>query len=183
MADFWKKLWVEFWNALHRYLARPKGKVAVAVKIGATGYSRAAEEQRKRDAIVSDFVRQKGDPYDFGAEIPPGIYNPITGDCSEYVEWAFHRNGLEMPDGSWKQFDYCRPVTDPLPCDLGFLRHKKTGKISHVVMFIGDGEIIHAVGGDARRVQIDSADWAQDHPRFAGWRRHPYFARPIEGRA
>jgi len=101
-------------------------------------------------------------------------------DCSELVEAAYARAAMEIPDGSPYQFNFCRPVNEPEPGDLGFLWSDKWGRIGHVMIYVGGGMVIHAVGG--RGVVEEPAAKYTASPRWRGWRRHPEFMRPREDR-
>lgn len=102
-------------------------------------------------------------------------------DCSELVQAAYHYAGLEIPDGSNYQYDFCRPVSAPEVGDLGFLWSDKWNRIGHVMIYKGNGMVIHAVGG--KGVVDDYASNWESHARWRGWRRHPELARPPEERA
>ncbi len=142
-----------------------------------TGYNRTAEETRQRLAICA-FVRQQvGKPYHLGVEVPFASQDPNEWDCSELTENAYRRAGLMLPDGSNYQYDYCRPVKEPVGGDLGFVWSDAWGRIGHVVVCMGDGSIIEARGKPVSHVQVAPMhDW-EAHPRWRGWRRHPDFAR------
>jgi cell wall-associated NlpC family hydrolase len=55
------------------------------------------------EAVVQLALAQQGDRYAYGAETNPNDPNPSAFDCSELVEWACRRAGVQptMPDGSW----------------------------------------------------------------------------------
>jgi cell wall-associated NlpC family hydrolase len=57
---------------------------------------------------ADDFVRlalaQAGDRYVFGSEAAPNDPDPKVFDCSELTQWAAHRAGVDLPDGSWLQY-------------------------------------------------------------------------------
>ena len=148
-----------------------------------SSYDRQAEELRKRSDICDFVASQVGKPYHLGVEVPTTDDSPAEWDCSELTENAYRRAGIELPDGSNYQYDFCRPVNEPQGGDLGFVWSESWGRIGHVVVYMGDGSCVEARGKPASRVQrIARADWEQ-HPRWRGWRRHPDFMRPKEDRA
>lgn len=149
-----------------------------------TGYDLASEEEPVRRAIVAFLEANVGDPYTYGAEIRLDDPDPDTGDCSEYGEQAYVRAGKHYPDGVVNQRAHCRGrrVAQPKPGDPFFLRPNKNG-IPHTGYYVGDGMIIHADGGAARKVVKVPMAWAEAHPRFEGWFRHPELAWPQEDRA
>lgn len=147
-----------------------------SIEISSTGYDRQEDENEKREKIVAYLLAQEGDEYKFGVEIPLGEDSDLY-DCAELIEHGYHAADVYMPDGSYNQHDFCRPVHEPKPGDLNFIRSKKTGRVSHVVAYADNGNIVHAVGGARSRVVIDDIGWIDSHPRATGWRRHPDFIR------
>lgn len=148
-----------------------------------TLYSRETEEEPVRRAIVAFLEANVGDAYTYGAEIRVDDPDPKTGDCSEYGEQAYVRAGKFYPDGVVNQRAHCRGrrVRQPKPGDPFFLRPNKNG-IPHTGYYVGNGMIIHADGGAARKVVKVPMAWAEAHPRFEGWFRHPELAWPTEDR-
>ena len=60
--------------------------------------------------LLSLVISQAGDSYVFGIEVRSSESDPQAFDCSELVEWACARLGVEprMPDGSWYQARHCQ---------------------------------------------------------------------------
>jgi hypothetical protein len=65
-------------------------------------YPRGGSTQR----FVQVALAQAGDRYVFGGEARLDDPNPGTFDCSELVQWAAHQAGVEVPDGSWLQYQH-----------------------------------------------------------------------------
>lgn len=167
-------------------LSAPQGTdpatVQTAIVELGSGYDRQAEEDDQRRKIIEFMRSQKGKRYQLGIEVQPGHEaDAAAWDCSEAVEAAYRLAGLLIPDGSNYQYDHCQAVKTPKAGDLGFLWSDKWGRIGHVMVCTGLGTVIHAMGG--RGVVEDVQGWAEGHPRFRGWRRHPDFSRPPEDRA
>jgi hypothetical protein len=59
-----------------------------------------------RNSFIDAARAQIGDPYKFGAETNLDDTNPTAFDSSELVQWASHQAGVDLPDGSWRQFQY-----------------------------------------------------------------------------
>lgn len=156
-----------------------KGVETVAKEIGWTGHDQEAEEKRQRAEIVAFMRSQLGRSYKLGVEVKPYVDSDIW-DCSEITEQAYQRVGLSLPDGSPYQFDACQSVKSPEPGDLGFLWSDKWGRIGHVLVYTGDGTVVHAVGG--RGVVEDPRGMWELHTRWRGWRRHEAFNRPKDQR-
>jgi len=56
------------------------------------------------ERFVQEALAQAGDRYVFGQEARLDDPNPTAFDCSELVQWAAHQAGVDVPDGSWLQY-------------------------------------------------------------------------------
>lgn len=97
--------------------------------------------------FVKILLSQRGDPYIFGYEVNLNDPNPRAFDCSEFIEWAAHRAGGYMPDGSPAQWDYCRRKGTSIGVAAavrtsGALLHKD----GHIAISLGNGNTIEAKG-------------------------------------
>jgi cell wall-associated NlpC family hydrolase len=96
-----------------------------------------------REAFLKETKQLEGVPYVWGGRSPKGV------DCSGLVQLAFSYIGMgsKVPRTAHEQRDRSRPVDpkDLKPGDLIFTAHSNNpGKISHVVIYIGDGQIREA---------------------------------------
>lgn len=103
----------------------------------------------KRDA---DFLKQiafkyLNAPYQWGGRSPFGI------DCSGFTQNVFRICGYDLQRDAWQQERAGTKVTfeDAQLGDLAFFKNNE-GKITHVGISLGDGQIIHASG----KVRIDN---------------------------
>ncbi|QAU22628.1 peptidoglycan endopeptidase [Dyella sp. M7H15-1] len=106
-----------------------------------------------------------------------GGRDPSTGfDCSGFVRYVFeHALGLQLPTNSASQYLIGHIVrrNDMQPGDLVFFRtadrHGK-GRISHVGIYLSDGQFIHSPrrGESVRVDNLADSYWSK---RFAGARR------------
>jgi cell wall-associated NlpC family hydrolase len=107
-----------------------------------------------RESLVKtarDFI---GVPYLWGGS------SPDTGfDCSGLTMTVYQLNGLNLPRYSADQFEAGNPVGsgDLQKGDLVFfaVKGKGKGKISHVGVYLGDGQFIHAPS-HGKNIRIDS---------------------------
>lgn len=94
--------------------------------------------------IVREAGRWIGVPYKYAGEDRDGV------DCSGFVMQVYLKaKGIKLPRDSRSQKDYCLPieVRDLLPSDLLFFSSKTGGdRVSHVGIYIGNGDFIHASG-------------------------------------
>jgi cell wall-associated NlpC family hydrolase len=98
-------------------------------------------------AFVNMLLSQRGDTYVFGGEVNLNDPTPDRYDCSEFTEWAAHRVGGYLPDGSGAQHDYCKrkgtmlSVSTALKTSGALLFHP-----GHVAVSLGNGKTIEARG-------------------------------------
>ncbi|WP_422070553.1 NlpC/P60 family protein [Streptomyces orinoci] len=90
-----------------------------------------------------------GSPYSWGAT-GPGAF-----DCSGLMQWAYGRAGVGLPRTSQAQRNAGRhvPLAEARPGDLVIYRDDA----SHVGMYVGNGQVVHAPYPGAR-VRYDRAD-------------------------
>jgi len=125
-----------------------------------------------REKIVKLAEGQLGKPYVFGVELNLDDDYPKSFDCSEFVQWLFHKNGLTIPDGSKAQYDFTSLTMNPLPGDLGFFGDDKRG-IYHVGMIFDDTKVIEARGYPYNKVIFRPRIAWNQFGNFKGWRSHP----------
>lgn len=112
------------------------------------------EEQKK---LLDTATQCIGAPYKYGAtksDIPNAF------DCSLFVQYVFGSLNIELPRSTIEQAEIGTLVSDISQLEIGDLIfvHGTRGHynakfpegIGHVVMYIGDGKVIHA---GSRRVQ------------------------------
>lgn len=99
--------------------------------------ARAAEHRSRAEIAVATAMAQIGDPYVWAAEGPDAF------DCSGLTLYAWAKAGVALPHNSTRQYATLPSVSrDELrPGDLVFSGH---GSISHVGMYIGNGQMVHA---------------------------------------
>lgn len=116
----------------------------------------SAEAMARRDRALSAV----GVRYRYGGNTPE------TGfDCSGLVRWIFHDRAAELPRSS---LSLSRVPAEDVGraqlqiADLVFFRINRARTITHVGMYVGDGEFVHAPssGGRVRLESLDSPYWA-----------------------
>ncbi|MCR5661829.1 MAG: C40 family peptidase [bacterium] len=114
--------------------------------------------------IVDIAYKYMGVPYVWGGSTPDGF------DCSGFVQFVYREAGFDIPRTADVQFE----VGDEIDCgneapgDMVFFETYTQGA-SHVGIYIGDGEFIHASSrGDVR---ISSLDEDYFKARYLGARR------------
>ena len=115
--------------------------------------------------IVNTAHQYLGVPYVFGGN------SPRTGlDCSAYVKLVYSQVGIELPRTADAQYTRGTPVsvTDLIPGDAVFFQTYAPGA-SHVGIYIGDGNFIHA--SSSRGVTVSSLSAAYYSSHYLGARR------------
>ena len=118
------------------------------------------------ETAVRTALEQLGTPYRFGGNGPQGF------DCSGLVRYSYGTAGLTLPRDTRQQRRLGQRLADPAqwrPGDLLFFNRNR-GRALHVVLFIGDGEFVHAPssGGQVRIERVDAPHWKR---RFVEARR------------
>lgn len=121
----------------------------------ATSAAATAQAPNSRAAAAVSYAYSKlGSPYVWGA------VGPDAFDCSGLVQAAYRSAGLSLPRTTYAQIDAGRRVSrsELLPGDLVFFY----SGISHVGLYIGNGQMIHAPNPSApvRVAPIDQMPFA-----------------------
>ena len=108
---------------------------ASALKGGSTGNATATGQ-----AIVNTARRYIGVPYVWGGGSPSGF------DCSGLVQYAYKAHGINLPRTSKQQWTVGKQISksELKPGDLVFFANTYTTGVSHVGIYVGDNQFIHA---------------------------------------
>ena len=105
----------------------------------------------------------KGIPYVWGGSSTSGF------DCSGFIYYVYKQAGLDVSRTNTTGFDArSYDVANPQPGDLVFFSNTYRPGISHMGIYIGNNQFIHA-GGD--RVQITSLSNSYWGSKFDGFKR------------
>ena len=123
------------------------------------------------DQFVQLALAQEGDSYVFGGEARLDDADPTVFDCSELVQWAAARVGVDVPDGSYNQYLQAAEAGTTMSVEqalrtrgalLFYFSSEPTpgggrpGQ-AHVAISLGDGRTIEAMNPQ-RGVVIANAD-------------------------
>lgn len=105
-------------------------------------------------------------PYRWGGTSPTGGF-----DCSGFSMTVYQLNGLNMPRSSQAQWEVGMSIDRDqlLRGDLVFFTTRGSGEVSHVGIYLGDNNIIHAPGW-GKRIRIDSLEEKYYRRHFVGIR-------------
>ena len=119
----------------------------------------AAEHQRNEVATAKSAghkaariaLRQVGIPYRYGGETPSGF------DCSGLVQYSYSQAGKFVPRTTGQLWSALQPVSpaEMKPGDVLFFQIE--GKMSHVGLYLGDLEFVHAPSS-GRTVSVASLE-------------------------
>lgn len=112
--------------------------------------------------LTRSALRFLGVPYVFGGTSTAGF------DCSGFVQHVFAMLGIALPRTADAQYDVGRPaVGGPHPGDLVFF--DTYGGVSHVGIYLGHGEFVHASSSHGVTVShLSESYWAA---RYVGAKR------------
>lgn len=93
-----------------------------------------------RTKIVEEAKKYLGVPYSWGGSTPAGF------DCSGYVQYVFKQHGITVPRTTELQVQVGSYIqkSNLSPGDLVFLQNTYRAGISHVGIYIGNDQMIHA---------------------------------------
>ncbi|MBQ9630482.1 MAG: C40 family peptidase [Treponema sp.] len=118
-----------------------KSLVAVFVSIFCVCSLSASSAQEQRDAIVIEARKHIGTPYKSGGKSPDGF------DCSGFVYYIARESvKKQLPRSASAMYKACSAIEDNerYAGDLVFFKTTSSGNISHVGLYIGRKQFIHA---------------------------------------
>lgn len=97
----------------------------------------------KTQAILATAKSYSGVPYLWGGTTPSGF------DCSGFTQYVFMKNGITLPRTSSQQYQVGTAVSfnSLIPGDLVFFNFNSGSVVSHVGIYLGDGQFISATSG------------------------------------
>jgi len=127
----------------------------------------AAPRISRGDRIVRTALTYRGARYRRGAT---GRYGAF--DCSGFTLYLFKKAGETLPRTAAQQFKHGQvvPKAQLRPGDLVFFRNTYKRGVSHVGVYVGNGDFVHAAG-TSRGVRVDNLSGAYYRRHWAGARR------------
>ena len=122
-----------------------------------------------REIVVETALDQVGEDYKYGGDDPDEGF-----DCSGLVVYSYREAGLKLPRSAAAQRKAGRAIkfSEARPGDLLFYRFndRKPGDL-HVVIYLGDGEGVHAPvrKGEVEVIEVTARHWRD---RFVGATRY-----------
>ncbi len=141
----------------------PDGRLAWVKRAEVIDLDEVLDRIPEQGALIETALKFKGVPYLWGGTSSKAI------DCSGFSSMVYFMNGLQLMRDASQQV-YCgKPITSEYEYDelevgdlLFFGRRAnetQSEKVTHVAIYIGDSEFIHA----SKRVRINSMDPAREN--------------------
>lgn len=144
---------------------RRQSELAKEREAAAAAYLADLARAGRATSVIDKGITGLGRPYSRGAA-GPGAF-----DCSGFTRWAWQAAGVDLPHYSgaqWAQTDHIA-VEDLQPGDIVFYWGPgERGDPSHVGLYVGDGQMVHAPGS-GRSVRYESI-WYWSGARVAAGR-------------
>ena len=126
----------------------------------------AIEHAVVKQGIVADTWNYVGVPYKWSGETPAGF------DCSGFVNYIFNKHGVYLPrlsSSSLYQQGFAVAASNLKPGDLVFYSLANDGRITHVGIYIGNGQMMSATSSKGIAAQpVFSSYWG---PKYVGAKR------------
>lgn len=121
------------------------------------------------ESVADKALSYRGMPYIYGAQSPSRGF-----DCSGLVSYVLHKKGLHPPRTAAEQSHYGTPVSRSQlkPGDLVFFANTDKRGVSHVGIYIGNNNFVHAAN-PSKGVRVDSLSKAYYARHYYGARRPP----------
>jgi cell wall-associated NlpC family hydrolase len=118
-----------------------------------------SDEDELREDVVETALDQVGEDYEYGGADPSDGF-----DCSGLVYYSFGENGIQLPRSAAQQRKAGRPIkfADARPGDLLFYHFGDRKKADlHVVIYVGDGQGVHAPvrDGEVEVIDVRAKHW------------------------
>ncbi|MDA8227161.1 MAG: NlpC/P60 family protein [Desulfitobacterium hafniense] len=124
-----------------------------------TALTKALERFRKTQGIISTAKSFIGVPYLWGGTTPAGF------DCSGFTQYVFKGNGIELPRVSKDQFTVGTTVqfNSLQSGDLVFFSFLSSGQVSHVGIYLGNGQFISATSSKGVVISSFTSYWLNSY--------------------
>ncbi len=124
--------------------------------------STSAPASDYRSKAVSAAKKNLGAKYVWGGNTPKGF------DCSGFVSYSYAQAGKTLPRSSTEMYKKGTAVTSLIPGDLVFYATSGGKKVSHVAIYIGNGQVIHSITGGVKITNMNNSYWKT---RYVGAKR------------
>ncbi|WP_226036196.1 C40 family peptidase [Aquibacillus saliphilus] len=132
-------------------LTAPKAQQASAKRIDSTYV----------DRLIAEAKSHIGTPYEWAGTSPGGF------DCSGFIYYAHKQAGKNISRTTAADYyDQATKIKSPQAGDLIFFKNTYKSGISHMGIYIGDGEFVHASSSGVQVTSVNNSYWSK---YFAGY--------------
>ncbi len=103
--------------------------------------------------VVNVAMGLRGIPYQFGGTTVSGF------DCSGFVQYVYKQSGIYVSRSTESQYAQSKQVSSPVPGDLVFFQNTYKKGISHVGIYIGNNQFVHAGGKSSEVKSLNDVYW------------------------
>lgn len=153
------------WNNLNSSLIIVGQKLNVS-STGSSGNSSSnsssnADVDYNVDKLISTAKSLNGTPYVWGGSTPSGF------DCSGFIYHVYNKAGKGISrTSSQGYFDRSYYVNSPQKGDLVFFKNTYKSGISHLGIYIGNNQFIHAGSSGVQITSLDNSYWSKHFDSF-----------------
>lgn len=155
------------WNNLNSSLIIVGQKLNVS-STGSSGNSNSGSNSSSNadvdynvDKLISTAKSLNGTPYVWGGSTPNGF------DCSGFIYHVYNKAGKGISrTSSQGYFDRSYYVNSPQKGDLVFFKNTYKSGISHLGIYIGNNQFIHAGSSGVQITSLDNSYWSKHFDSF-----------------
>ena len=115
----------------------------------------SAASLKKYEKVIAEAKKHIGVPYVFGGSTPAGF------DCSGFISYVYNKAGITVQRNTALNYflkDTVQ-VKDPVPGDLVFFKNTYIATVSHVAIYLGNDELLHANSGGVEITKLSAKYW------------------------
>jgi peptidoglycan DL-endopeptidase LytE len=147
---------IKSWNDLK------SDTIYVGQKLSMGGSTSDGGDSSQTSNVVDIAKKHIGTPYKWGGTTPSGF------DCSGFIYYVFNQAGTSISRTNTEgYYSKSTAVSNPKPGDLVFFKNTYKSGISHMGIYVGNGEFVHASDSGVVVSKLNNTYWS---PRFAGYR-------------
>ncbi|WP_347321040.1 LysM peptidoglycan-binding domain-containing protein [Rossellomorea sp. RS05] len=139
------------------------GSTSTSTSTGTVSTASTGTQTPSSSTVVNVAKKYLGTPYKWAGTTPSGF------DCSGFIYYVFNEAGYSISRTNTEgYYSQAKSVSNPVPGDLVFFENTYKAGISHMGIYLGNGEFIHASDSGVVVTKLNNTYWA---PKFVGYKR------------